>query len=674
MPGHEPSPVDVSLLRREAETAMQGSDYAGARVKWTEILTHSPSHGEALYLRALCAIEMHDQQQALDDLEAALKVLSPFADLYYYQGIARYFLDDLGGAMTCLNQAIALDSGHAPSLKAAGQLLAQSGHLQEAKQHFDRLLVLSPCASAFSDRAFVQRGLGDVANALIDADRALALEPDMPQAWQNRAAALHDLNHLQEAIEAFRMAADLQPDDAEAAQQVCFISRVICQWASLKQDDAHLIRRLQRPGPLNLSPFGLIPIADVSAESFADVTRRSAAQRMGPALHMPPLVDPQRFRQRKQLRIGYLSADFYEHATVRLIAGVIEKHHRERFAIYCYSYGQVCDDGTRRMAAISDVFRHLPQATDEALARQIAADDIDILIDLKGPTQHMRPGITARRPAPVIVNWLGFPGSFGHPRLADYLIGDPVATPLDHAPLYSETLALLPHCYQPNDRRHAIADRPSRQQAGLPETGLVFGNFNQTYKIDPHLFALWMRLLGEVPGSVLWQLESHPTALANLRQEAASAGIDPARIIAAPKLEQAAHLARLRLVDLALDTYPCNGHTTTSDALWAGVPVITCMGETFASRVAASILHCHGLAELVTTTSADYFALARELALTPSRLEAVRLTIERQRLESPLFDTAKFARDLEEVYRRIWDQQRQGLRSPIVISGQSEGD
>ena len=648
---------------------MQAGDYTGARAKLSRLLASTNPRGEIFYLRGVCAVETHDYPQALDDLDAALKTIPPFADLCFRRGMALYFLHDLNSALADLDRAITLDPMHTPSLKAMGQLLAQAGRFAEAKRAFDRLLALSPSAGGFSDRASVQRGLGNLAGSLSDAEQALTLAPGLAGAWQNRAVALHDLNRLQEAISSFHKAADLQPDDAETAQQVCFISRVICQWATLQQDDDRLLQRLRQPGPLNVSLFGLTPIAAVSAAMFADVATRSAPRRIGPALHLPPLVEPSLYRQRRPLRIGYLSADFYQHATVHLLASVVEKHRRDRFAVHGYSYGQAYDEGTERMAAISDLFRHMPGDTDEVIAGRIAADEVDILVDLKGPTQHMRPGITARRPAPVIVNWLGFPGTFGHPRLADYLIGDPLVTPLEHASLYSETLALMPHCYQPNDQQRAIGDKPSRSEAGLPATGFVFGSFNQAYKIDPPTFALWMRLLHEVPDSVLWQLESHPDALGNLRREAGIAGIDPARIIAAPKLEQTAHLGRLQWVDLILDTFPCNGHTTTSDALWAGVPVITRMGETFASRVAASILHSHGQGHLVTTTEADYFALARKLALAPDHLDVVRQDIWRRRLVSPLFDTASFTRHLEEIYHRIWDQQRRGVREAITIVG-----
>jgi predicted O-linked N-acetylglucosamine transferase (SPINDLY family) len=531
-------------------------------------------------------------------------------------------------------------------------LAQQPCHAAEAVARLDRLLALSPEAEAFNNRAVAQRDLGRLAESLADTGRALALLPDLAEAWWNRGSALHDLGRLQEAITAFRRAAELQPQQAGAQQQVCFISRVICQWANLQHDDADLLRRLQQPGPLKVSTFGLIAVTAIPAETLADVAKRAAPLLIGPLLQHPPLVAPGSWHPRERLRIGYLSADFYDHATVRLLAGVLEQHDRERFVVHSYSYGNIRDEGTARVAAISDVFHHLPEQTDEAIAAQILADEVDILVDLKGPTQHMRPQITARRPAPVIVNWLGYPGTFGHPRLADYLIGDAVVTPLEHARFYSETLALMPQGYQPNDRTRGLGARPSRGDVGLPETGFVFGSFNQTYKIDPATFAVWMRLLHALPGSVLWQLESHPDAAANLRREAAAAGIDPQRIVFAPKLGQTPHLGRLQLVDLALDTFPCNGHTTTSDALWACVPVITRIGETFASRVAASILYSIGLDELITTNEADYFACALAWARTPSALLALRSRIERNRLRSPLFDTLAFTRDLEKIYAR----------------------
>jgi predicted O-linked N-acetylglucosamine transferase (SPINDLY family) len=276
------------------------------------------------------------------------------------------------------------------------------------------------------------------------------------------------------------------------------------------------------------------------------------------------------------------------------------------------------------------------------------------------------------RPAPVQVNWLGYPGTMGHERLADYIIGDPVVTPLTHAPFYSETLALMPHCYQPNDRGREVGPAPTRASLGLPEKGFVFCSFNQSHKIAPEVFDLWLRLLSEVPGSVLWLLEDNcDAARENLRREAALRGISPERLLFAPKLPPVEHLARLPLADLMLDTFPYTSHTTASDALWMGLPLVTRLGETFAARVAASLLRAAGLPQLAATSFDGYFNLALDLARRPLELAALKNHLAAHRLTCPLFDSTRFTHDLERLFERLWDARLSGRGGPIVLADET---
>ncbi len=334
-----------------------------------------------------------------------------------------------------------------------------------------------------------------------------------------------------------------------------------------------------------------------------------------------------------------------------------------------YSYGDTDDAVTAQARSHCDVFREVAEWPDGDVAGLIATDGIDILVDLKGFTRDTRLEIPAQRPAPLIVSWLGYPGSLGHARLADYIIGDAVVTPLTHAAHFSETLALMPYCYQPNDRGRQIGTTPSRAQAGLPDAGFVFCSFNQNFKFNPQSFDVWCRLLLAVPGSVLWLLPTSEVAMANLKREAVARGVNGERLIFTTMLPLSEHLARLQLADLALDTFPYNSHTTGSDALWAGVPMVTRCGDTFASRVAASLLTAAGVPELVTHSWDEYFALAKSLAWDPQRLLGLREKLVRGRLEVPLFDTVRFTRDLERMYRNMWAQQRAGSpRQPIVLT------
>ena len=314
-----------------------------------------------------------------------------------------------------------------------------------------------------------------------------------------------------------------------------------------------------------------------------------------------------------------------------------------------------------RLIAAFDRLADVREKSDGEIARLLREMEIDIAVDLKGYTQDSRPGILAHRPAPVQVHYLGFPGTMGADYI-DYIISDPTIVPPEHESFYTEKIALLPDTYQGNDAKRAIAEAtPTRAEAGLPEHGFVFCCFNNNFKILPEMFAIWMRLLGAVEGSVLWLLEDNPAAARNLKHEAASRGIAPARLIFAPRASYEAHLARQPLADLFLDTLPYNAHTSASDALWVGLPIVTCLGTTFAGRVAASLLEAAGLPELVTDSLSAYEVVTLKLAREPSALSALKTRLGQNRSTHPLFDTARFTRNLEAAYATMWQRHTQGL-------------
>ena len=367
------------------------------------------------------------------------------------------------------------------------------------------------------------------------------------------------------------------------------------------------------------------------------------------------------FADRPRLRIGYLSADFQQHATALLLIESLEAHDRTRFELFAYSYGADSKDGAMRERVERSVehFTDIRDLGDAEAATLIHADGIDILIDLKGYTQATRTAILLLAPAPLQVNYLGYPGTLGI-ACCDYLITDAFLTPAGSAADYSEALAYLPHSYQPHGRHVAPDAMPTRAQAGLPAAGIVFCCFNQAYKITPEMFSVWCQLLLMVDDSVLWLL-ADAGAEANLRNAAFGLGIGAERLVFAPDRSQAEHLARLQLADLVLDTAPYNAHTTASDALWAGVPIVTCAGATFASRVAGSVLNAVGLGELVTNTLDDYFELALALASDPARLAEIRARLAASLPTAPLFDVAGYTRDLEALYEAMWARRQLGL-------------
>ncbi len=398
-----------------------------------------------------------------------------------------------------------------------------------------------------------------------------------------------------------------------------------------------------------LALFPLLSIDSTPAQQLAAARRQSAT------LAAPPLPKHPRHRKAK-IRLGYLSNDFRQHPTAHLISELIERHDRRRFEVIGYSCGP--DDGSperRRLAKGFDRFTDIRLASHADAAGIIHRDEIDILVDLNGYTRGARTRILAHRPAAVQVNFLGYPGTMGADFI-DYIVADAIVIPPGEERFFSETVVRLADSYQPNDRQRQIAgSTPSRGACGLPPQGFVFCCFNNGFKITAVLFALWMRLLAKVPGSVLWLLETNQAAKINLRREAAAAGIPAERLVFAPRQPLPEHLARHRLADLFLDTLPYTAHTTASDALWTGLPVLTCLGGTFAGRVAASLLTAVGLPDLITASLDEYEALALALASDPARLSILKQRVAANRDTTPLFDSERYTRALEQAYERMRD-------------------
>ncbi|MDQ0504133.1 O-linked N-acetylglucosamine transferase, SPINDLY family protein [Xanthobacter agilis] len=442
--------------------------------------------------------------------------------------------------------------------------------------------------------------------------------------------------------------------------------RGMCEWSDLVADDLALGAALADGIGHRLSPFhllsvpGMTPHQQRACSELWTRDRRSAARAARSALDFS-------FPERgsRKIRLGYLSNDFQEHATAHLLIEVLEAHARDDFEVFAYSFG--ADDGLpmrRRLAAACDRFVDISDLSDSAAAELIHADGVDILLDLKGFTARARTGIVLLRPAPVIVNYLGYPGTMGAD-ICDYLVTDRFLTPADRAQDYAEALAYMPHTYHPHGRGTPLGRRPARHAVGLPDRGFVFCCFNQPYKISPEVFDIWCRLLAVVPDSVLWLLD-HPEATGNLRGEAIRRGVDARRLVFGANLPQVEHLARLQLADLMLDTSPFNAHTTASDALWAGVPLVTCPGETFPSRVAGSILNAIGLGDLVAENLDGYFELAYGLATDEERLADVKTRLSANRLATPLFDSAAYTLDLESLYRTMAVRHRSDLPPDMI--------
>lgn len=556
-----------------------------------------------------------------------------------------------------------------------GHLLHLSGRAREAEAAFERTCDLDPA----DQEAWVQLGLLRYARcdhraAASAFQRAAAIDaPDRLQALRLAGFALADGGLAAEAaacLEPYLAGCAESAADLQAVSQLLYCRLELCDW----HDRAELVagcRKLLAAGATPVEPFTFLLLAEIAPDEQLELSRRFCL----------PLLPPGTLARRdapaelpKRLRIGYFGDIFHEHATARLVTGMIEHHDHAAFEVHAFSYGPDDDgDKRRRLIAACDGFHDLGALDVAQTAAYIHRQEIDILIDLNGWTGNTRSAALAWRPAPVQVNWLGYPATLGNRQLADYLIGDATVTPAQDAACYAETLALMPHSYQPNDRSRTVGAIPSRSETGLPATGVVFCCFNRFLKISAEVFDAWCRILQQVPGSVLWLLDGNAEARRNLLAHAGDRGIAAERLVFAPQLPQEAHLARLSLADLVLDTFPYGAHTTASDALWCGVPVLTRSGATFSSRVAASLLRACDMSELVTWTHEEYEARAIALGRDPDALAAMRRHLAANRLRTPLFDTAAFARDFESLLRLIWRDHRAGRPARVLTLDPDRG-
>jgi protein O-GlcNAc transferase len=578
-------------------------------------------------------------------------------DLHAHLGNLYAYENDLERAIQCFQAALKLRPDHAQLHSRLGNVFRRANRFEDALASYDTLVRLSPTsAEAFNDRGIALGELGRHDDALASFQQALALAPRHANALGNLGEMLGCLRRHDDAARAFARLIDIEPEYPQAIGNLFNSKRHSCDWSQYGEDLERLNSAVAK-GKNAVEPFTLLAAAE-SAAALLQCARAKVAEAWPPSEQ--PLWNGQRYTHDK-IRVAYLSADFHDHATAYLMAELLELHDRQRFEITALSFGPDSTGAMRqRLLRSFDRFVDVRTKTDREAAGLLRDMEIDIAVDLKGFTTDGRPGILAQRPAPVQVNYLGFPGSMGA-EYVDYILADPYVIPVGHEGFYSEKVVRLPDSYQANDRQRQIAKTiPARAECGLPASGFVFCCFNNNYKITPEVFDVWMRLLTAVSGSVLWLLQDNAAVSRNLRSEALRRGVAAQRLVFAPRLDLDKHLARHKLADLFLDTRPYNAHTTASDALWAGLPVLTCRGTTFPGRVAASLLNAVGLPELVTENLADYEALALKLARCPDLLSDIRARLSRNRSEYPLFDTKRFCSHIESAYTLMWERHQRG--------------
>ncbi len=656
--------VDAAARLQQAVQFVEVGRLTEADAICREILDLDTQNAAATFLRGLIAFQRGQPTHALDLLRVAASLDPDNANYQATFGAVLAEHGDAAEAIAAFEQAASIDPGDFQSLRHLAKKYRQVGRMADAISAYERIHAQSPLdiADLLALGTLLQTEKGPAA-AVETFEKAVTFAPDNVLARNHLAACLQLCGRITETITSYRESLALQPKENSAAVGLFAAMQTVCDWRdfdslSAQVDDMTGAALAAGASPVE-DPFLNITHStdpkrnyDVAQSWSTEQSRRVAAWGVSFGYGA---------RNRGQIRVGYLSTDFHDHATAHLMVGLFGAHDRSNVTVHAYSCGP--DDGSdfrRRIQADCDSFIDIAAMDAIAAARRIHDDGIDILVDLKGYTRQNRLDIAAMRPAPVQVAWLGFPGTSGA-EFFDYILTDDIVTPPDTAGAYSEAFAVLPHCYQVNNREQIIADTSiSRAEVGLPEDALVLASFNNTYKLEPVMFAAWMALLRDIPGSVLWLLPNNSLAVENFRREASDAGVAPERLKFADLLPKEQHLNRAGLADLALDTRIYNGHTTTSDMLWAGVPVVTLKGIHFASRVSASLLTAFGLPELITETLDSYKILVCDLARSPDRIASMRAKTARLRLQSPLFDTRRFARDLERSYEEMWRRYENG--------------
>ena len=718
-------------LLQSAVRFQEAGRLADAARALSEIIRANPAHFEALYRLGVIHLQTGRVGDAEHLFAAAIRVQPQVPEVHYIQGCALQTLQRHEDALRAFARTLALKPDYIEARNNRGVSLLTLGRYEEALACFDKVLAVRPgLAPVESNRAASLSGLGRHREALEATERATRDNPDVAAPWYNKGVAFAGLERFQDAVQAFDKAVGLNPTYVDALnfrgislamlglhaeavasydtalalasgnidllynratsllalkrfeQAAADCGTVLTMDPQFKYTRGVLIHCRQQLGDWRdltlhtervladlrvdrqaLRPLHCALISDVESDQLR-------CSRTWTKNDCPPSPSPVWKGERydhDRIRIAYVSADFRGHAVASQMAGVFEQHDRTRFDVTAISLSDQKDLMSDRLERAFERVVAAHGREDGEIAQLMRDMEIDIAVDLMGYTDGSRTRIFAHRPAPVQVSHLGFPGTMGATYI-DFIIADPVVIPSERQSLYEEKIIRLPHCYMPADDKRVIGPAPRRAEAGLPETGLVFCSFNIIAKIGPQIFDIWTRLLNRVEGSVLWLSSANAVAAGNLRREAEARGIDGARLVFAPFVADAdQHLARLSLADLFLDTLPYNAHAGGSDALWACVPIVTCKGTTFAGRVGASLLNAAGLQELVTDSLEAYEALALRLARDPSMLAGVKDKLKRNRTTTPLFDTARFTRNLEAAYLAIW-KRHQGGHPPGPIS------
>lgn len=690
-------PLHADALNLFAMIECRLGDHENASSLVERAVSIEPSNADFLNSRGVILQQLGRLDDALASFETALLIEPRHPQALYNRGIVLRATNRLEEALASYDLALAARPNYAEALVNKGNVLQALKRFDDALASYDRALAENPSlAIGLVNRGVTLQALNRPDEALASCDKALAIQPDHPGALLNRGIALETLDRAAEALASYERALRIQPrsktllakygdslqdlgrvDEAisayrsilampiagveekalhdRTAVEVLWCQRKLCAWDGLTESNARAEQSL-RAGAATPNPFVSLCVFDdpeiqfECARRYWTDLRHASVKALATA---SPAVD--------RIRVGYFSSDFCDHPTSHLLAGVCEAHDRSRFEIRGYSFGPDDQSATRaRLTRAFNEFVDVRALSDVELAERIAQDEVHILVDLNGYTKRNRAQVLEFRPAPICVHYLGYPGTLGSP-CVDYLIADSFLISPDAERFFSEAIVRLPGCYQANDDKRQIPDLgQTRRDAGLPDDAFVFCCFNRPYKITPEVFDVWMRILGSIPRSVLWLLSDSERIESNLRGEATRRGVDARRLVFAPRVPSGEHLGRHRFADLFLDTWPVCAHTTASDALWAGLPVLAYPRRTPISRVSGSLLTAIGLPELIAPSSAAYEAVATALARDPGALETLRRRLATNRGTASLFQTRRFCRNLEGAFEQMWDTFRKG--------------
>lgn len=597
---------------------------------------------------ALSLFRQGRQDEAVKYFQLAVKEEPNNPQVYNNLGVALKAQQNLTEAQGSFEKALKLDPNLVDVYYNLGNTLTALGKLQSALKTYHKGLKINPdIAKIHNNLGTVYKKLNKPKKALFHFTKATKINKAYPEAYRNLGLIFDEQREIEKAISAYKKAVQFEPENKESLSNLFPLLREVCRWEEAGKIAAKL----------DTLPVAEVPFVSVFRKQDPKENFR-VAKVWGTKIKDSVAKFKQDFvfnknNSKQRINIGYVSGDFHNHPVAHLMFDLFRHHNRKQFNIFTYSFGDNDKSFWRRqIEKNSEHFRDIRNKSDLETVRQIYQDKVDVLVDLMGYTKNARLEIFALRPSPIQITWLGFPGTTGADFI-DYIIADKIVLPEKDIPFYSETPLYLP-CYQMNSTIPKISkNKIKRTDFGLPEKSFVFASFSQTYKIEYAMFSIWMEILKAVPGSILWQLKTNDYFTKNLKKEAKERGINPNRIVFAPKMPKDKHLKRLTLADLELDTFTYNGHTTTSDCLWAGVPVLTLQGNHFASRVSASLLTRMELPELITFSMDEYKKLAIDLATHPTKLRSIRRKLAKKRLTSSLFDARKFTKNLEKLYTKI---------------------